>query len=240
VLNLALHHPALVARAAATADLLTDGRLELGVGAGWAQAEHDATGIPRGPPGRRVDHFAAAIEVLTGLLVDGASRSTGDVVADVDRLGVQGVQRPHPPVLVGAHGRRMVRLAAQRAQIVQLTGLVPTPDGGIAAGGFGPEEVAERVAWLREDAGGRFDELELGALVQVTTVTADREATLAGLADGIGLPAEVLAESPFVLVGTTAQIVEQLEAMRARFGISYVTVRTLDGFEPVVEALAGR
>jgi probable F420-dependent oxidoreductase len=240
VMNLALHHPALVARAAATVDRLTDGRLELGVGTGWARPEHEATGIPLPPPAGRVDHFADALEVLVSLLRDGSSTSRGGITADVEQLGVAPVQQPHPPVLIGANGRRMIRLAAQHAQIVQLTGLVPTDDGGVAPGGFDLAQVAERVAWLHADAGARRDQIEIGALVQVAVITDDADGAVAETAAGSGLPPEVIAESPFTLIGSVAAVVEKLERLRHELGISYVTVRTLDDFAPVIAALAGR
>lgn len=240
VMNLALQHPALVARSAATVDLLTDGRLELGVGTGWARPEHDATGIPLGSPKERVDRFEASLEILASLLRSGSSSSVGGITADVDDLGVVAPQRPHPPLLVGAHGRRMVRLAARHAQVVQLTGLVPTDDGGIAPGGFGLADIAERVSWLRADAGDRWDDIEVGALVQVATITDEPESVIAEVASQVGLPPDVVAGSPFVLVGSVAQIVDKLERLREELGISYVTVRTLEPFAPVIEALAGR
>lgn len=240
VMNLALHHPALLARSAATLDLVTGGRLELGLGTGWAQPEHDATGIPLGSPAERVDRFEAALQVALSLLTTGSSSSVGPVVADIAALGVTPVQRPHPPVLVGAHGRRMIRLAARHAQVVQLTGLVPTELGGIAPGGFARADIAQRVAWLRADAGNRWDELELSALVQVTTVTDDPGPVLAEVASSVGLPPEIVDESPFVLVGPVGRIVDKLERLRDELGISYVTVRALHDFAPVIEALAGR
>jgi probable F420-dependent oxidoreductase len=240
VVNAALHHPALVARSAATADVLTDGRIELGLGTGWALAEHVATGIPLPAPAPRVDHFEAALTIVTALLRDGSSSSTGGITADVEALGVTPVQRPHPPLLVGAHGRRMIRVAAQHAQVVQLTGLTLTDDGGVAPGGFEPEVIDERVAWLRHDAGERFDAIELSILVQVTAVTDDAATVIAARAERAGVPPALLETTPFMLIGSVSAIVEKLVAIRERYGVSYITVRELDAFAPVIAALAGR
>ena len=154
-----------------------------------------------------------------------------------ESLGVTTVQRPHPPILVGGHGRRVLELAAREAQIVQLTGLEHAADGTITPGGFPQATIEERVAWLREVAGARFDELELSALVQRTVVGDGAAAEVDELAERFGFTAEDLQGSPFVLLGTVDDIVEKLLGLRERLGISYVTVREADAFAPVLARL---
>ena len=142
VVNNALHHPVLLARQAATVDLLTDGRLELGLGVGWAQAEHDATGIPLPSPVERVSRFEEALGILIPLLEGRPARSSGTYEVAVDDLGVRCVQQPRPPILIGGFRKRMLAIAAKYADIVQLTGLALDGAGGIRFGdpSFSPEE----------------------------------------------------------------------------------------------------
>ena len=238
VLNNELHNPVLLARQAATVDLLSDGRLELGLGTGYALDEHQAMAVPLSPPGERVRRLSAAVAIVKKLLA-------GDAAADdvygvhTESLGVTPVQRPHPPILVGGHGRRVLDLAAREAQIVQLTGLEHAADGTITPGGFQRATIEERVGWLREVAGARFDDLELSALVQRTVVGDAAAAEVDELAERFGFTADDLQGSPFVLLGTVDDIVEKLLGLRERLGISYVTVREADAFAPVLARLSG-
>jgi probable F420-dependent oxidoreductase len=238
VVNNELHHPVLLARQAATVDLLSDGRLELGLGTGYAQAEHDALNLPLSPPGPRVGRLAAAVRLLKPLL---AGETVSDEVYGVQdaALGFRAVQQPHPPLLLGGYGDRVLRLAAREAQIVQLTGLSHGKDGTPAPTGFWRATVAERVAYLREVAGDRFDELELSVLVQVTVVGSGAAEAEADLQRRWGLPPEELRASPFVLLGEADALVDKLVELREQLGISYVTVREAEGFAPVLQRLAG-
>lgn len=239
VINSELHNPVLLARQAATVDLLTDGRLELGLGTGYAEDEHRAAGIPIAPPGERVTRFEASVAILADLLSTGRAEATGSYDVHVDDLGIPTVQQPHPRLLIGGHGRRVLALAARRAQIVQLTGLTHGDGGAISPGGFAIEDIEERMGWLRTAAGERFDDLELSALVQ-RVVVGDATDVLDDVADRFGLAADVVRASPFLLLGSVDAIVEKLLMLRDRLGISYVTVRETDAFAPVIERLADR
>lgn len=239
VVNNELHHPVLLARTAATVDRLTGGRLVLGMGTGYAQDEHDAIGLPLRPPGRRVERFAESVEVVRSLLDTGAAAFDGahHHVA-VESLGVRPAQ-PHVPLLVGGHGRRVMGVAAQHADIVQFTGLTQDASGALGAGGFAVESVVERVRWLEEAAGDRNDHIERSTLVQMTHVGTGVEAALAE-AERFGLDRRALEACPFVLIGSLEQVIDQLEVMRETTGISHVVVRAAEVFAPVVAALAGR
>ncbi len=237
VLNNELHHPALLARTAASVDAATGGRLVLGLGTGYQESEHDALGMPIRPPGPRVGRFDESLVVLRSLLDENQVDHDGEHLSvRIDDLGVRPSQE-HVPFLIGGHGPRVVRTAARRADIYQFTGLTHGEGGRPTAGGFALADVVERAAWLAEAAGER--EIERSVLVQHTAV-GDDAPSAPGLADRFQLDVDVLEHTPFVLVGSLAQVVDKLERLREAIGISHVVVRDPDGFAPVVEVLAGR
>lgn len=238
VLNNEFHHPALLARAAATVDRLTGGRLVLGWGTGYAADEHAAIGLELRPPGPRVSRFGECVQIVRDLLDTGASHRTGEhhTVA-IDDLGVRPAQA-RVPILVGGFGKRVIAIAAQHADIMQFTGLTDLPDGSMVASGFALDVVAERAAWLTERAGGRDADIERSALVQVVHV-GDDAPPVTDIAEQFEVDAAAVVDSPFVLAGTVAQLVDQLERVRERTGISHYTIRDADAFAPVREALAG-
>lgn len=239
VLNNELHHPALLARAAATADRMTGGRLVLGLGTGYAESEHAAIGLELRPPGPRVTRFGECVEILRALLDDGAARHEGTHhTILLDDLGVRPVQA-RVPFLIGGFGRRLVTIAARFADIFQFTGLSDAPDGGLAAGGFAIDQVIERAGWLRDAAGGRDPDIERSALVQVTAV-GDGAVPDAELAARFGVDQGVIGDSPFVLSGSVAQLVDKLHRLRELTGITHYVIREPDAFAPVLAALDGR
>ena len=247
VLNNDLRHPVLVAREAATVDLLTDGRLQLGLGAGSLRSEYDQAGLGFDPGGARVERLAEAVTIIKGLLkgeqVTFAGRHyrvTGHTIAPLP------VQRPHPPILIGGNGPRLLTLAAREADIVGFSGLT-FRRGGTAPpdlSGWKASSVDERVQLVREAAGAeRYAQLELNALVQRVVVTDDRSKAAEELTSRWSqlTPGEIL-QSPYVLIGTVDQMVEDLKLRRERWGISYYVIFEpyLDAFAPVVARLAGR
>jgi len=244
VLNNDFRHPVLVAREAATVDLLTDGRLQLGLGAGFMQAEYDQIGVRFDPGGRRVERLAEAVRLLKGLF-------TGQLITFVGQhyhvtrhqLQLLPVQRPHPPVLIGGNGRRLLTLAAQEADIVGLTGITFRPGNqGPELSGWTVAGLEARLQRIREAAGARYERLELNALVQLVEVTDHRYTAAEDLAGRWPqLSAAEILQSPYVLIGTVDQIVEDLQSRRERWGMSYYVVfeRDMDAFAPVVARLAG-
>ncbi len=239
VLNNEFHQPALLARTAASADQMTGGRLVLGLGTGYMQAEHDAIGMPLLAPPARVSRFGESLEVLRQLLDTGSCTYHGDYHdVEVKDLGVPTTQS-RVPFLIGGHGKRVVSLAARHADIFQFTGLTHGPDGTPSGGGFPIERIAQRAAWLAEAAGDRDKDIERSALVQVTAVGSDA-IDPEDLAKRFKQPSEVVEATPFALSGSVEQIVDKIEGLREHLGISHFTLRDAEGFAPVVDALAGR
>jgi probable F420-dependent oxidoreductase len=239
VLNNELHHPALLARTAATVDRLTGGRLVLGWGTGYAADEHAAIGLELRPPGPRVTRFGECVQIVRDLLDTGASHRSGEhhTVA-VDDLGIRPVQE-RVPILIGGFGRRVIGIAARYADIVQFTGLSDRPDGTMMVSGFALDAVADRARWLAEAAGARDAEIERSALVQLVHV-GDGAPSRAEIAERFDVEEATVVDSPFVLAGSVAQLIDQLERVRERTGISHYTIRDADAFAPVRDALAGR
>jgi probable F420-dependent oxidoreductase len=242
VVNNELHHPALLARTAATVDRMTGGRLVLGIGTGYAQSEHDALHIELRPPRERVDRLEESLLALRSLLDSGTAETHGRfhhlAVAD---LGVRPLQA-RVPILVGGHGRRVVTVAGRLADIFQFTGLSHGADGTPLASGFVLEQVEQRARWLRDAAGSRDDAVERSVLVQRVVVGDRREVDDAvdRACRRTGLDPEVVASSPFLLFGSVAQITDRLQQLRETLGVSHVVVREAADFAPVVAALAGR
>ncbi|GGN51939.1 LLM class F420-dependent oxidoreductase [Streptomyces albiflavescens] len=239
VLNTGFWNPTLLAREVATTDALTGGRLELGLGTGYVQAEHEAANLPWGSPRERVDHLQRTVEELDRLLGSEALpqsrlRSSGGTPIP------QAVQKPRVPLLIGANGDRMLRLTAEHADIAAFTG-ARTLEGGTLEP-LTAEELDERVSRFRESAAGRKEPAELNLLMQIVTVTDDRGAAVQPWLPRIPhLTEQQVLELPIVLVGTLEQIIEQVRAQRERYGFSYLTVLepNMEAFAPVVEALRG-
>ena len=235
-------HPVVLAKEAATIDVLSGGRFELGLGSGWLREEYDQAGISFDAPGTRIERLTEAVAIVKGLL-------GGEPVTVAGRhytiTGLRGrptpVQRPHPPLLIGGGGRRTLSLAAREASIVGLVPRARRDGGGLDRADFGEAALEEKVRWVRDAAGDRFGALELHTLIQAVLVS-DRRSTVAEqVAARFGAGRESLLESPYVLSGTVGEICETLRRRREAYGISYLTVfdRDLDTFAPVVERLAG-
>src|SRR5258708_28984691 len=128
-------HPVMLAKEAATIDVLSDGRLELALGTGWMQADYKKTGIPLDPPGVRVSGFAEAIQIVKGCFADQPFSFSGNhyTIHDVELLP-RAVQRPHPPILIGGGSRRILAIAGREADIVSVNFRTT------AAGGAGPSD----------------------------------------------------------------------------------------------------
>ena len=236
-------HPVVLAKEAATLDLLSGGRLELGVGAGWMTTDYEQAGIPLDPAGVRIDRLAEAIAVLKGLFADGPVTLAGEHYAVAGLEGTpKPVQRPHPPILVGGGGRKILQLAAREADII---GLNFNLHGGRIDASVGPdgtaEHTAEKLEWIRAAAGDRFDEIELQVRIHLAVITDDRAALAEQLAPAFGLTPEAALSSPHSLAGTVEQIIDDLVEQRERFGISYlgISADSMDDLAPVVARLAG-
>ena len=244
VLNNDFRHPVVLAREAAALDLFSEGRLELGLGAGHSEPEYRSAGLPFDPPGVRIDRLAESLAVLDGLLTGQEVTHAGDHYTVTGATNFpHPVQSPRPPFLVGGGGRKVLALAARRADVVGLTGTGPTRADGkhLVPTHWAPAAVDAQVAHVRaaaERAGRRAPPLH--ALVQVVTVTDDRRGALEAIRPHLPeLSPEDLAGTPYLLVGSVDAIVEQLQAIRELWGISYLTVRDEEAMAPVVARLAG-
>jgi probable F420-dependent oxidoreductase len=245
VLNVPFWNPHLLAREVATTDVLTDGRLELGLGAGHMKWEFDAAGIPWVPLRDRIDAVAATVDALEVVFSQGGYPQRRELEALTGRRPLQPVQRQGlngtgPPLIIGGTGDRILSLAAARADIVALGGLMQAP--GQPPGTFvllTAAQADERIAYIRAQAGARADELELHALIQLVVVTPDRRAAAEKAAADLELTPEEALETPFALLGTEREIADQLLERRERYGISYWTVHEpyMAALGPVIERL---
>jgi probable F420-dependent oxidoreductase len=235
-------HPALLAKEAATLDLLSDGRFEFGIGAGWYEKEYEQAGIPFDPPGVRMARMAEALQIIRGLWDQAPVDFHG---AHYTIAGLEGtpkpVQQPYPPIFIGGTGPRLLRLAGREADIVGFNPK-PLPRGGHDWAGSTAQARDEQVAWVREAAGERFARLEL-SMVAYRAIVADRPMDVAeDLAAEYGVTSQQLLTLPDFLIGSVAEIVAQLEERRERFGVSYIEVSDSEAvaFAPVVARLAGQ
>jgi len=236
-------HPVVLAKELATMDVLSDGRIEIGLGAGWMESDYTASGIPYDRPGVRIDRFTEGLAVLRGAMADGPFSFAGKhyTITDYDGRPLP-VQRPHPPILIGGGGRRVLSIAAREADIVGI-------NGSLGAGAIVPEvllsmsreAVTERVGIVRDAAGERFAAIELNIRAFFVSVTDDPGSVIDGLVSMFGVTAELAATSPFTLIGPVSAITEEALRLREELGFSYIVVgqNDVDAFAPVVAALAG-
>jgi probable F420-dependent oxidoreductase len=237
-------HPVVLAREAATIDLLSDGRLELGIGAGWMTADYEKAGMPLDRPGVRIARLAESITILKGLFADGPFSFAGE---HYRVTGLDGEpkprQRPHPPFVIGGGGQKVLALAAREAQIVGINANLRSGDGNSrdAAGSLTSARTDEKLQWLRDAAGAHFDDLEIQTLVGFVHLTDDRTSIAEAMAASFGVTPDDAIDAPVTLVGTESQIVELLEARRERWQMSYTVVphEAMAQLAPIVSRLTG-
>jgi len=240
VLNAPFWNPALLAREAASVDVLSGGRLELGLGAGHMKHEFDTAGIPWEPFGARARRLEETItELRRYFATDLAALPGGHSPVPVQRSGFGG---SGPPLIVGGTGDRVLSVAARHADIVGVAGAYQVrgePPGTFRLGTAA--EADERVRFVREQAGERADDIEWHLLVQMVVPTLDRRSAAEDLVARFSgrMTAEEILETPYLLIGTHEQMAEQLRASRERYGFSYITVHDpyYEAFEPVVELM---
>ena len=236
-------HPVVLAKEMATLDVLSGGRLELGLGAGWLATDYEQSGIDRDATGVRLERMEEAVHVIRGLMAAGPFSFQGRHYTITDLEGLpKPVQRPHPPIMMGGGGRRMLSIAGREADIVGI-------NANLGAGRVGREMAADvtsaafqrKVGWVKEAAGARFDQIELHLQTFYLAVTEDRDATAAAVGQAFGLGAAEVLDIALVLMGSIDQIVDELKRRREALGISYITVQAdqCESFAPVVERLAG-
>ena len=236
-------HPAILAKEAATIDLLCDGRFEFGIGAGWMRTDYDQLGLPYDPPAVRVDRFEEALHVVKQCFTGEQFSYHGEHYRITDYASwPKPVQQPGPPLLIGGGGKRVLSIAAREADIVGINPNLRAGEIGLDAAKDSLREQTDRkVQWIRESAGERIDDIEIQMRFFVTSVTADRMKLAEALAPSFGVSPEEALESGAALVGSETEIVEQLHRRREEWGLSYIVVgdENVDEFAPVVAALAG-
>jgi probable F420-dependent oxidoreductase len=236
-------HPLLVAQEAATIDALSGGRFELGLGAGWERADYEMMGIPMDRPSVRIDRLAEAVAIVKRFF-DGETFSFNGEFYNVGEAIARppAVQQPRPPIVLGGGGRRMLTLAAAEADIVTLNVILRTGDmiADRAASASEPQ-VRQRVALIRDVAGTRFNDIELGLYVHFCIVGDNASIGVADVVTAMDLDAGEALASPHVLVGSPAEVAAKVQRLRDEYSVSYISIDydAAEAFAPVVERLAG-
>ncbi len=236
-------HPVMQAKEAATLDVAFPGRTIFGFGAGWMKTDYEEAGIAYDSPGTRVDRMKEALTIMKALWRDGTCTFKGE---HYNVANAQGFPRPAtpggPPVVIGGGGKKVLTIAAQMADTI---GVNPN----LAAGVVGPEVAKsalgdvyrERIGWIREAAGDRFDSLDLQVLTFMTQIVPNRDEVIGNIAPLFGVdPAQAL-DIPLVMIGTEDEIVESLQKRREDFGFNDIVVQgdVMEIFAPIVARLAG-
>jgi probable F420-dependent oxidoreductase len=242
-----LRHPAVLAQDLATLDVLSGGRLDVALGAGWNKPEYEAIGLPFEPVGTRVGRLTEAVAVIKGCFTEGPFSFHGEHydITDYDAYP-KPTQKPHPPLFIGGGGRRILTLAGREANIVGLAPRIlseqradPTSLTWAAA--------EEKIGWVREAAGDRFDDLVFNVYPSGSpiVVTHDLQAEARKVIDrhksrtGVELSEQDVIDSPHIFIGSIDRFVEKFSDLRERLGISSFLVGDLSELGPVVERLAG-
>ena len=237
------HNPVVLAKELATLDMLSEGRVEVGLGAGWVAAEYEGLGITMDRPGVRIERLAETVEVLKAHWDGKPLDIHGRYVRASGFAGrPQPVQQPHPPIFIGGGAPRVLTLAGRLADIVSI-------NFNNAAGKLGPGSVAsstrdateEKISWIREGAGDRFGDIELEIAAYFVAISEDPRDALEAMARRFGVTPEALSEHPHALIGSVPEVCDRLERRRSELGISYINVaqRSMEAFAPVVARLAG-
>jgi probable F420-dependent oxidoreductase len=236
-------HPVVLAKEIATLDVLSGGRVEFGIGAGWMTTDYEQSGIPKDRDGVRIDRMVEALDIYRGAWAEGEFDFKGEhyTITGYDGLP-KPVQQPNPPILIGGGGPKVLRIAAEQADIV---GVNPRLTAGEitaeAAQDARAVMVDKKVQWVKDAAGDRFDDLELNILVFFGAITDDARGMADGLAGAFSVSPEEVLELPYAWFGTVDEICDKLRAARDRWGISYFVMQAdgMDAMAPVVAELAG-
>jgi probable F420-dependent oxidoreductase len=242
-----LRHPAVLAQDLATLDVLSDGRLDVAIGAGWNEPEYRAIGIPFDPIRIRQARLAEAIAVLKGCFGEGSFSFAGEhyTITDYDAYP-KPIQKPHPPFFIGGGGRRTLELAGREADIV---GLAPRILSGQRADSASITWAAteEKLGWVRAAAGDRFGDLEINVypsqwpIVVTDDLRGEARMVIERMKEktGVELTEREVIDSPHIFIGSIDRFVEKFSELRERLGINSFLVGGLDDLGPVVERLAG-
>jgi len=237
-------HPVVLAKELATMDLLSDGRTEIGLGAGWMISDYEQAGMTYDSPKVRIDRFIEGLAVIRGALGPDTFSFSGDHYTITQYNGLpKPVQQPLPPLLIGGGGPRVLGFAAREADIVGI-------NGTLTSGVVGPEAIStmtaasvdEKVALVAKAGAHRLSEIELNIRTFFVKVTDDRASTINAISSMFSVPAELIDTSPFALIGSVDACIEQLLERREKWGFSYTIVgaENIDECAPIVAALRGK
>lgn len=237
-------HPAMLAKEVATLDLLSGGRCELGIGAGWHRPEYEQIGLPFERAGIRIQRLEEALHILKQFFTQDAVTFAGTHYTVTNlKAFPKPQQRPHPPILMGGGGKKLLSLAGREADIVGLH-LKVNDDGTVDASERTEAALSRKIEWVRQAAGERFTTVELNLFVATIMITQNQmQATEHYIRENehVEMTAEQLVASPYALIGSVEQLQERLQHLREQFGISYFVIRSehMETFAPVVAHLAG-
>ena len=236
-------HPVILAKELATIDLLSEGRLEIGLGAGWMISDYEEAGIPYDSPKVRIDRFIEGVAVIRGAMAEGSFSFSGDHYTITNYNGQPKPMQARPPLLIGGGGKRVLSYAAREADIIGI-------NGTMTAGVVGPEalstmtaeSVDEKVAIVAAAGAHRINDIEMNIRTFFVKVTNDRAATVDGISSMFGVSKDMIDASPFALIGSVEECIEQLLERRERWGFSYTIVgaENIDECAPIVAALRGK
>lgn len=239
-------HLALFAKEVATLDLLSEGRVELGLGAGWQEVEYRQAGIPFDAAGVRVGRYEEAITILKALFADGPVTYEGRyyTINGLESLP-KPVQKPHPPFMLAGGSKRTLSIAGREADIITINPKVLADGNNVDMQDATVAATTQKINWIREAAGDRFDQIELAILVlEVVRTNENQDQSEPVLATGIGslVSGDQPLQGIYVLAGSVDQLCEQVLLNRERFGFSYISVfeKDMEAFAPVVARLTGK
>ena len=234
-------HPLVLARDVAALDVLSGGRVEFGLGAGWMTSDYEQSGIVLDRPGVRIERMEESLEIIRQLWTQESATFTGKhyTIKEAKCFPVP-VTPGGPKLIIGGGGKRVLTAAAKHASIIGVNPELSSGTAGVEAAKTAiADRYHERIGWIRDASGSRFADIELQVLVQIEQVVPNREEVFAGVAPLFGITPEEAGRMPIVLVGTVDQICEDLIARREEFGFSYIVLHDMDAFAPVVARLAG-
>jgi probable F420-dependent oxidoreductase len=243
-------NPVMLAKELATLDMFSDGRLEIGLGAGWLQGEYAAMGVPWKAAGVRLNRLEETVALLRASFADGELNIVG---AHTYAVGFEAVPKPiggaetrrdgyaGPRIMIGGGAQRVLGIAGRDADIVSLN--FDNSSGKLGPAGVSSstaELTMQKLEWIRAGAGARFADLEIEIGAYFINVTNDYRSGIAAMAGTLGIDTVTAADHPHVLVGSVGSICEQIIARRDQFGISYITVaqRNAESFAPIVAKLS--
>ncbi len=234
--------PVVLAKELATLDAISGGRLEVGLGAGWMTSDYDFAGIKNDSPGTRIRKLSDSVDIITALMRGEQVDHDGDFYS-VHGAGGTPHANPHIPLMLAGGKQKMLTLAGQKADII---GINPGLTAGVIDERAGQDATLERtdqkIQWVKDAAGDRFDSLTFQTRIHLAMITNDREAVAAEMAPLLGISAEEALASPHALVGSVEQVVDEVQQWRERWGFSYLSINAdaMEDFAPIVEALDGK